>query len=143
PPKYRHFKPRGLAVVRIEGRDIYLGKFNSPESWEKYGRVIAEWRSGQATATISPVEGDLPECPTVNEVILEFMKWADGHYRHADGTPTGELDNFRHALRPLKCLYGSTPAKSFSPKPLKAIRQDMIDAGLSRGTINARVAKIV
>ena len=31
-PKYRHYKPKNLGVVRIDGRDIYLGKYNSPES---------------------------------------------------------------------------------------------------------------
>jgi len=42
-PKYRHYKPNDLAVVRIDGRDHYLGKYNSPESREKYHRLIAEW----------------------------------------------------------------------------------------------------
>ena len=42
-PKYRHYKPKNLGVVRIAGRDHYLGDFNSPESWEKYHRLIAEW----------------------------------------------------------------------------------------------------
>lgn len=41
-PKYRHFKPKNLGVVRVDGRDIYLGKYDSPESWEKYHRLIAE-----------------------------------------------------------------------------------------------------
>jgi hypothetical protein len=44
-PKCRHSKPRNLAVVRINGIDEYLGKFNSPESWGKYHRRIAEWLS--------------------------------------------------------------------------------------------------
>ena len=44
-PKYRHYKPKDLAVVRIDGRDYYLGKFGSPESHEKYHRLLAEWRA--------------------------------------------------------------------------------------------------
>jgi hypothetical protein len=44
-PKYRHYKPKDLAVVRLDGRDIYLGKYNSPQSREKYHRTIAEWLS--------------------------------------------------------------------------------------------------
>lgn len=42
-PKYRHFRPRNLGVVRIHGRDHYLGMFDSPESWEKYHRLITEF----------------------------------------------------------------------------------------------------
>ena len=41
-PKYRHYKPKDLGVVRIDGKDHYLGKFNTPESFEKYHRLLAE-----------------------------------------------------------------------------------------------------
>jgi hypothetical protein len=43
----------------------------------------------------------------------------------------------------LKIRHGSTPARDFSPLKLKAVRQAMIDAGLSRTTINQRVRRIV
>ena len=33
-PKYRHHKGSGQALVQIDGRRIYLGKFDSPESRE-------------------------------------------------------------------------------------------------------------
>ena len=42
-PSYRHYKPKNLGVVRINGHDEYLGPYNSDESWEKYHRLIAEW----------------------------------------------------------------------------------------------------
>ena len=42
-PKYRHHKARDLAAVRINGHDVYLGKYGSPESRELYDRVVAEW----------------------------------------------------------------------------------------------------
>ena len=48
-PKYRHYKPKDLGVVRIDGRDYYLGRYNSPESREKYNRVIAEWLTTRVT----------------------------------------------------------------------------------------------
>jgi hypothetical protein len=41
-PKYRHYLPKDLAVVRIDGHDHYLGKHGSPESWERYHRLLAE-----------------------------------------------------------------------------------------------------
>ena len=44
-PKYRHYKPKDLAVVRIDGKDHYLGRYDSAESWEKYHRLVAEWLS--------------------------------------------------------------------------------------------------
>jgi integrase len=140
-PKYRHYKPKDLAVVRIDGRDVYLGKFNSPESREKYNRVVAEWlTTGAAPQPVAPAADQAG--PIVNEVILAYVRHAGEFYRRPDGTPTGEFDNVKLALRPLKSLYGSTPAKDFGPKALKAVRQDMINAKLCRRTINQRIGRI-
>jgi hypothetical protein len=41
-PKYRRYRPKDLAVVRIDGRDHYLGEFGSDESKEHYRRLIAD-----------------------------------------------------------------------------------------------------
>src|SRR5206468_1739063 len=75
---------------------------------------------------------------TVNELILAFWKHAESHY----GAGNKELDQYRYSLRPLKELYGSTLAKEFSPKCLKAVRQKMADLGWSRGVINRRLTRI-
>jgi integrase len=142
-PKYRHYKPKNLAVVRLNGRDVYLGRYNSPESREKYHQVLAGWLT-PGNAPQPPAATADGAGPTVNEIILAFLtRHADTHYRRADGTPTGELDNFRMSLRPLRQLFGTTPARDLSPKALKAVRKAMIDAGLSRTTINQRVVRIV
>lgn len=42
-PKYRHYRPKNLGVVRLNGRDFYLGEYGSPESYERYHRLVAEW----------------------------------------------------------------------------------------------------
>ncbi len=63
-PKYRHYRPKDLGVVRLDGRDIYLGAFNSPESWEKYHRLIAEWLNcGVVNASLPPANPQ-PSCMT-------------------------------------------------------------------------------
>lgn len=139
-PSYRLHKPTGQAVVRLDGRDHYLGKHGSEASHEKYHRLIAEWlASGQHR--VPSAESRTPDV-TINEMILAFLRFAEKHYRHADGTPTGEFDNLRHALRPLRELYGSTPVRTFGPLALRAVQQEMIRAGLCRTTINARIRRI-
>jgi integrase len=146
-PKYRHYKPKGLAVVRIDGHDHYLGKYNSPESWERYHRLLAE-------RAVSPLPApDAASGPTdsngtaagltVAEIVLGYWDHAQSYYRKPDGAPTGELDNIKLSLRPLRKLYAMTPARDFGPLALKAVRQSMIDSGLSRTTINQRVGKVV
>ena len=42
-PKYHFHKTTGQACVRINGHDIYLGKYRNPKSEERYRQVIADW----------------------------------------------------------------------------------------------------
>ena len=42
-PSYRHHKSDGRAVVTLNGRDVYLGRFGTPESRAEYDRLIAQW----------------------------------------------------------------------------------------------------
>ena len=110
PPSYRRHKARNCAVVTISGQNHYLGAYGSPESHEKYARLIAEWQAnGQRLPPaqgrrLDPAVGAGGRELRVSEVILAFVEHAQKHYRHADGTPTGELDNYRDALRPLRRL---------------------------------------
>jgi len=53
-PKYRLHTTTGRAVVTTGGREIYLGRYDSPESREKYNRLIAEWLANGRTQTGQP-----------------------------------------------------------------------------------------
>jgi len=72
---------------------------------------------------------------------LRYWQFAEVHYVR-DGEPSRELGNIKDALRPVRKLYGATPAREFGPLALKAVRKAMIDADLARNTVNARVGKI-
>ena len=41
-PSYRLHKPTGLAVVTLDGRDLHLGEFGSPESRAEFDRWLME-----------------------------------------------------------------------------------------------------
>jgi integrase len=130
--------------VRLNGHDFYLGKHGTPASLEAYHRLIAEWlATGQHQSPVPSTENgvQIPDL-TINQLILAFWKHAQQHYRHPDGTPTGEEENLRLALRPLRNLYGHTSAKDFGPLALRAVRNEMIRAGLARTVINDRVRRI-
>jgi integrase len=79
---------------------------------------------------------------TINEMLLAYLTHADSYYVK-NGKPTTEPVNIRLALRPLRQLYGHTPAREFGPLRLKAVRQAMIDAGLCRSEINKRVRHLL
>lgn len=145
-PSYRNHKPSVRAVVTLDGRDFYLGKYGSPENRAEYERVIAEWLARRRSAPSSPppIPGGLPgDDLTVTEVLVFFWRHAERHYRTPGGEPSSELDNFKDTFRPLKKLYGATAAREFSPLKLKALRQAMIDSGLCRNVINQRIGRIV
>jgi integrase len=141
-PSYRLHKPTGQAVVRLNGHDFYLGKHGTPASQEAYHRHIAEWlTTGQHRTPDTPDKTESLAL-TVNQLILAFWRHAEQHYRHADGTPTGELDNLREALRPVRRLYGLTAAHDFGPLALRAVREEMVRAGLCRNVINDRIKRV-
>jgi integrase len=144
-PSYRLHKPTGQAVVRLDGRDIYLGKHGTEESQEAYRRKIAEWLTAGTAAAPAGQGGTMVSSAalTVSELIAAFWEHAERHYRHADGTPTTEIPNYRNTLRPLRRLYGGTLAADFGPLKLKAVRQALIDSGLCRKTVNQRIGRLV
>src|SRR6516162_2625837 len=117
-PKYRLHRPSGLAVVTIGGRDVYLGKHDSPESRAEYDRLIAEWLPGGRQATHAP--RDNPADLTVSELGNRYVEWATAYYRKL-GEPTSEIHNVNRAIRTLRQLYGPTAARDFGPLALKAI----------------------
>jgi integrase len=122
-PSYRYHKARGCAVVTIAGKDHYLGEYDSPASWEQYHRLVAEWF---AAGRNPPPLAEPEAAPlTVSQLILRYWRFVRDYYVKG-GEPTSEQDTIRQALRFLRRLYGSTPARDFSPKSLKAVRQAMI-----------------
>jgi hypothetical protein len=42
-PSYRHHKPSGQAVVTLNGKDFYLGLWQSEVSKAEYERLVGEW----------------------------------------------------------------------------------------------------
>ena len=138
-PKYRLHKASGLAVVTINGRDIYLGPSGSQESQAEYRRLVAEWLTNhRQTGSVPRSSTDL----TVNELMLAYLRHVDGYHRK-NGKPTTEPANIKLALRPLQRIYGHTVAREFGPLALKAVRQAMIDADLCRNEVNKRVRHVV
>lgn len=137
-PSYRLHKARGLAVVTLDGKDHYLGPYDSPESWEKYHRLIADHLANRGKPVLPPPTG---EPLTIQRLCLAYSDFAETYYVK-DGKPTAEVDCVTYALQRLIKLYGTTPAAEFGPKSLKLVRDEYIRDGQVRGTINNNVARI-
>jgi integrase len=151
-PKYRKHKQSGQAIVTLTDglggrRDVLLGKHGTAASKREYERVVSEWLAGGRRLPGS-ASGDL----TVNQLIAAFWPHVEKHYRRPDGTPTKEVSDQKLSLRPLKHLYGHSPARDFGPLALKAVRQLLVTGythpkygeqpALARSVVNQRVGRI-
>ena len=141
-PKYSHHKASGRAFVFIRGKRRYLGKYNAPESIKEYHRLIGEYCEPSSRG---PNILDGPALPatdiSVNEIMLGYIRHAEAYYVK-NGQPTWEQANIRQALRPVKELFGLSPAVQFGPRALKAVREWMIQAGRSRNVINKDIGRV-
>ncbi len=145
-PVYRHHKPSGQARVRWQGREIYLGTFESPESRQRYAELLTKIVTGATldikNATRRKSQNKLNDGGlSISELCVLFLQHAEQHYRK-NGNLTSEYDLLTLAIEPLKELFGTTPVEQFGPLALKAVRDAMVAKGWTRGTINAEVGRI-
>lgn len=128
-PRYCLHKPSGQARVRIDGKDHYLGIHGSPKSHAEYAKLISDWQSRQQ---------EPPNDLTVGQLGVLYLKHCDVHYRK-NGAPTSAIHVIRSALKRLNRLHRATMVAHFSPRMLKAVREEMIQEGLARTTINGAI----
>jgi integrase len=138
-PTYRRHKQSGQAIVTLPDglggrRDVLLGKYGSAPSRAEYARVLAEWEANGRRLPAAALTADV----TLNELMVAYWKFAEGYYRK-NGKPTTQLPRVRLALKPVKLLYGHTPAKDFGPLALKAVREWMVRQDWTRSYVNACV----
>lgn len=79
-----------------------MGAYGSPESHERFARLIAEYvRVGGAPNAVHSEVRTTPAALTINQLILAYCEFAKTYYV-SDGHPTTELTGVRYALRPLR-----------------------------------------
>ncbi|GMU22145.1 MAG: hypothetical protein AMXMBFR13_22330 [Phycisphaerae bacterium] len=137
-PSYRRHRASGQAIVTLNGRDIYLGPYGTAASKAEYDRVVGEWRAAgrRLPASMQPTQ-DL----SLSELIEAYWPFAKEYYAK-DGHPTRELGHVKLAMKRLKAAYGRTPARAFGPLAFKAVRERLVDEGLSRTHVNTTMGRI-
>jgi integrase len=140
-PSYRLHRPTNQAIVVIRGKTFYLGVFGSDESHSEYKRIVAEWLAvGREVPPPSTRTKSHPDL-TVSELILAYWQHVQSYYTK-DGELTSEVDTIRQALRPVRELYGHTPAGNFGPLALKACQDAMIARHWARTYVNRQVNRV-
>jgi integrase len=135
-PTLTRHKASGLAVVRLDGRDHYLGRFGSRAAEAAYHRLVAEHLAAPARPA---GEGALLE--TVAELADAYLAHARRYYRK-DGRPTSEVAAIEAAWRYVLRLYAECRLEDFGPLALRAVREAMVAANLARRTINNQIHRL-
>ena len=131
-PKYRRHKPTGQAVVTLNGKDHYLGRWNSKASRAAYERLVGEWlASGR---TLRADDGGL----SVAELCRAYLAFAQGYYRK-DGKVTGTVHSIRVAVRELRTTYGLVSVRDFGPLSLQALQRRLAESDHSRVYVNCLI----
>src|SRR3972149_7405921 len=134
-PKYRLHKQSGQAIVTVNGRDFLLGLHGTKASKLEYRGLIAGWLSAGRSSSYGAPE----HVVAIPELVVDYVEYVKAYYGIG---PNSELHRVTPAVRPLRALYGRSPAVEFGPLQFKAVRQKFLDSDVSRSYVNASMPRI-
>lgn len=131
-PKLCKHRKTGYAYIYVDRKQVYFGKYGSPEATAKYRAYV-----NKITSSLDGV--DAANDPTVAEVVLAFFQ-AHQFYYMKNGRQTKQLDRFKIAVEfPLE-LYPDLPVREFGPRKLLEVRAAMERSGrFARSYINTLI----
>jgi integrase len=133
-PGYCFHKPSGQAYIRLAGKAIYLGPYESEESRVKYNRIKAEWLVSRESAIIKHSRGQV----TVAELCLAYLSFAAEYY----GEESSEYQTLKYVMRPMHELYATLPAADFGVHEFRAARDWWLRTGnRARQYINTQMKR--
>lgn len=138
-PSLRRHKRSGNGYAKFNGRQLWFGPFDDPETHSQFAVFKAEW---EANGRRIPSD-ELDKTFSVADLVARYLDHAQVYYRRPDGTPTHEIENIRYTARPLLELFATKRVGEFNLRALKLVRETMIGTGLSRGTVNHRIWRIL
>jgi len=141
-PSYLPHKQSGRAravwtdPLGVRRDHLLPGAFNSKESRAAYRRLLLELESSHHHVEAAS------NAISIAELLLAYVGFASGHYRHADGRSTSELYEVKIVVRAVHEMYGDRLVTEFGPLAVKAIRQQWVNEGRTRTECNRRVGII-
>lgn len=136
-PKFcRNSDGRAYATIpRSGGKRVWFGRFDSDEARTAYSRWLRRTLAAAELPGLGVVD--------VPAGVVSVATLADRFIQHAEATySAGETGNIVAAIRPLVENFGDLLASEFGPRRLKELQRILIDSGLARSTINARIRKV-
>ena len=134
-PTYCYKNP-DRAILLFQGKQIRLpGKYKSAESYLEFHRICA---IVAATGSLPYVKSDVKTL-TIKELGKRYLKAMTVKF----GKLSKEPQYLSYAVRDCAKLFGASPAESFSPPELKAVRAAILKSGCVRRTANKRTQQII
>ena len=115
-------RDREYAYVRLNGRKIQLGRWDTPEADKAYRRVISAWVTNP-TAVLTK----LGEQVILDQLCLAFLRARGNQNDHG---------NYKIAIEVLLSVYSSEPVESFDFSYLEVVRAQFLQLGYCRSQIN-------
>ncbi len=122
---------RLYAVVYINGRKIFLGKWDSPEAETEYRRLLAEWASNPVSMGVKS-NGSA----TIDELTLAFLKWAKEYHEYRT------YHCFKMAVEMMLELYSGVSVRDFGCRKLTTLQNLFVSKGYARTQVNRFVCCI-
>jgi hypothetical protein len=83
-------------VVRLGGKDFYVGPWGTQVARNEYDRLVAEWLASGRKAPAAAAAAT-----TVSEIVAAFWSHAKNYYRYPDAASSKEISSYRDTPRPL------------------------------------------
>lgn len=124
---YVRWKHRGANHVRR------LGRYGSKEAAEGYRRFAADWLAGKYEGA---AEGEASAGgATVAAVVGRWLSHIEKTHVK-DGRQTSAVAMCRSVSLIVNRLFGASSAADFRPEHLREVRNQMVEAGMARVTVN-------
>lgn len=101
-PAYRLHRASGQAIVFLDGRNHYLGRYGSAESHQKYAEMIQQHQAGKPVITGTAGL-------TIAEAVVLYLDHARRYYRDQDGQQTRQVPRIVRSLTTLVQLFPALP----------------------------------
>ena len=125
-PGYLHHKPSGQAYVRINGKYHYLGRFNTPESHQRYASHLSEF---QADGSVLAKPAPAPTRPlAIAELADRFLTVTEERF----GEKSKNTHAVRYAMQALIEQHRRHRIEEFGPRALQTIQERLAKAGYAR-----------
>ncbi len=139
-PKLCHHRRSGRAYATDPAtrREVYFGFWGTPEAQAAYDRWLAVLLARRAE-----VPSGTPPGARVGmaRLLSDYMTHAEGYYvKH--GKPTSEVYNLRSVAALVNDLYGTSDAAAFGPAGFRAVRDQLVKAGLARDHVNQQLGRL-